>query len=1011
MKFHFLRILLGMKGWRYFQFFFLCMLSLTAIGQSVDLNVHHLSTEDGLGDGVARAIGQDRYGYMWIGTVSGLSRFDGNKVKRFQSEPGKKGSVPFSVPRDILGDAKGNLWIGFNEGLYRFDYASEEFRLVKYTEAYVIKKIREDSANHKLYLLTNKGIARYDYVENVFGFVYPILDERINDFDLQYPYLYAISDQQIFSWNIQTSQISQFSPTQPIEGSFRNLTVDRKGIIWFSTYYSNGKVYSLSKDWTTIKPYLFSKVRNAQSNSNNRVLSLFIDNRNRLWITTVANWIFSYDSNTARLNWYPFRASKSNTVSLFTSGIKYQSNNGYIWLTTEGYGVDYFDPDNNPFNIILPYDKPDLPQNFSWARCTTEDPKGNIWMGWVSGVSRISQRDKSISNFENLPGKPAILHSPSVRSILSDEKGDIWIGTSRGVNRYVAKTQKMEFLDERDSLPKGFYWSIMQDHQKNIWFGTGNNLYYKSHAEGRVFNCRYHPVLAAAIDTGVRVIYEDSKRFLWFGLDGGGLVRYDPAQMKYSKWKRSATNGYELLSNTIVGIAEDQQGVIWISSFNGLVSYQPQTGKFQQYTYQQGLPANKCAGILVDPANRIWIATGAGLTQLDAGRKNFTTYTVEDGLPTIEFSDMPATRLKNGEFLFPSIRGYVQFDPLKILGVKDKLDVYLSAINIFDQPYKAYGNTEDLKVLNLKPDQNFFSFDLVGLNYSNAGQTWYTYMLEGFDKEWITTQNRTVNYTNVPGGNYIFRYKASTNPYPVDVPDKELAVNIATVYYESIWFWLLMAVLSGSLLYFWYRRRLNSNRKMFELQSRAQNLEKEKALVMYDSLKQQLNPHFLFNSLSSLGSLIRTDQHLAASFLDNLSKIYRYILQSQESDLTTLDKELKFLASYIELLKTRFQKGLQIKIGVDDQCLNARIVPVTLQNLIDNAIKHNMLDEEAPLVIEIFTEGNELFVRNNLQKKNAVETSNRQGLQNLKALYQYLTQHPVTITETDQYFTIKIPLI
>jgi hypothetical protein len=413
----------------------------------------------------------------------------------------------------------------------------------------------------------------------------------------------------------------------------------------------------------------------------------------------------------------------------------------------------------------------------------------------------------------------------------------------------------------------------------------------------------------------------------------------------------------------------------------------------------------------VDPANRLWIATGAGLTQLDASRKNFTTYTVEDGLPTIEFSDMPATRLKNGEFLFPSIRGYVQFDPLKIQGVKDILYVYLSAIHIFDKPYKSRGNTEDLKILNLQPDQNFFSFDLVALNYSNAGQTWYSYMLEGFDKEWITTQNRTVNYTNVPGGHYVFRYKAGIDPYSKDLPEKELMVNIATVYYQSIWFWLLMAVLSGGLLYFWYRRRLNSNRKMFELQSRAQNLEKEKALVMYDSLKQQLNPHFLFNSLSSLGSLIRTDQHLAASFLDNLSKIYRYILQSQESDLTTLDKELKFLSSYIQLLKTRFQNSLQINIRVEDQWLDARIVPVTLQNLIDNAIKHNMLDEELPLVIDVFVESGELVVRNNLQKKNAVETSNRQGLQNLTALYQYLTEHPVKIEETTEFFTIKIPLI
>lgn len=242
-------------------------------------------------------------------------------------------------------------------------------------------------------------------------------------------------------------------------------------------------------------------------------------------------------------------------------------------------------------------------------------------------------------------------------------------------------------------------------------------------------------------------------------------------------------------------------------------------------------------------------------------------------------------------------------------------------------------------------------------------------------------------------------------------PETALELHIRTPFYRQFWFIALIALLlSGSILWF-YQYRSRERRQMLLLETKAQLLEKEKALVMYESLKQQLNPHFLFNSLTSLSSLIRFNSKQATEFLDKMSKVYRYILQNRERELVTLSEELRFIQLFIGLQQTRFEDGLLIDIEVDEQYHHRKIVPVTLQNLLENAIKHNIADADSPLHIQIYTEQDYLVVENNLQRKTMVETSNKQGLRNMQALYSFLDKRPFIIEETATTFTVKIPLI
>lgn len=192
---------------------------------------------------------------------------------------------------------------------------------------------------------------------------------------------------------------------------------------------------------------------------------------------------------------------------------------------------------------------------------------------------------------------------------------------------------------------------------------------------------------------------------------------------------------------------------------------------------------------------------------------------------------------------------------------------------------------------------------------------------------------------------------------------------------------------------------------------RAEQLARENTQVQYDNLKNQLNPHFLFNSLTSLQSLIYKDQELATRFLQQLSKVYRYLLENRLKETVSLKREFDFVAYYIELLKTRFGKALEIDIAIEEEHYDKQIVPVSLQIMIENAIKHNQLTDEQPLKIKIYVENNCLVVSNNLHLKQQVETSNGQGLQNFSQLYAFLSPEPVRWMKGAKEFSIFIPLL
>lgn len=223
------------------------------------------------------------------------------------------------------------------------------------------------------------------------------------------------------------------------------------------------------------------------------------------------------------------------------------------------------------------------------------------------------------------------------------------------------------------------------------------------------------------------------------------------------------------------------------------------------------------------------------------------------------------------------------------------------------------------------------------------------------------------------------------------------------------WFGINVALLISAILHakgFIEEWKKSTRKEVVE-----QKLIAKSANAQFESLKNQLDPHFLFNSLNVLDALIEENPQQAQRFTNSMSKIYRYVLDQKDKELVTVEEELEFARTYCDLLKTRFEESVQFEYGVDEVVKNQYVVPLSLQLLLENAIKHNYATDKKPLVIKIFSENGFLCIENNLQAREVVKERDGIGLANIVQRYSLLTKQNVFIEKSDDFFRVKIPIL
>lgn len=988
---------------------------LPALAQTGTINFRHLNTSNGLSDPVVRSISRDKYGYLWLGTQNGLNRFNGYEVKIFQHNDNDSFSLPDHNVPYVFCDSMGELWVSQIKGLHKFEYPTGKFIMVKGSEGITTFKMVQES-KETIFLSTEKGMMKHDLRSGTFTYLADDVDTAfkslmrvtVNDFCLNNKGEILIAcDSGLVVYQIKNKTVRK-PYIKKLVGGITKIAADKNNNYWM-VFYDEPGVMMLRSDTAFANTEVYGNFNSKKTNyGDNQIIAVYTDSGGRLWVTSIRQGIALYDPLSNGFIFHMHDPLQSMSIGTNFITLLYQDKNGFIWAGTEGNGAEYFNPEKNLFHAIQPsMQTPTLPDK--WCRTASEDDDGNLWMGTVNGVAKYDFKKQEYSIIQNAPGFPRMLHANSTRSLLC-AGDDVWIGTIIGLNRYNRKTGKMEFMLKEDSIPYSFYWSIIKDHNNDIWYGCNNGLLRYDHKKGKPVPLTSDKLFAPYASMGIRSLFEDSHHRLWIGLTSRGLLMVNPerTRIKFIEFTEKNTRG--LKDGTVTSVAEDSTGIIWISTLSGFASYNVNTNTFKHYAGRDSAISEITSSLMCDPKNRLWIAASSGIYMLDPSRSLYKSFGIGDGLPTIDFTGQMAYKMKNGSYMFPSLKGFVVFNPEEYMERRDSINVFLSSFKVFGNEISIRSDIEQLERIRLRYNENFFTIQMTAINYDNPRQNWYAYKLEPFDKEWIYSQDRNVNYTNVPGGNYTFHYKTSTDRNNWNVPAKSIRISIDTVFYRSWWFAALALILVSAGFYSVYRYRLNQKEKLLSLENKANSLEKEKALAMYESLKQQLNPHFLFNSLTSLSSLISSNPPNAKKFLDSLSKIYRYILKSGDSETVPLADEVRLVEIYMQLQQTRFREGIELVCDIPEEYLHRKIAPVTLQNLIENAMKHNIIDAESPLVINIFIENDWIVVRNNLQRKSFVETSNKQGLKQMRSLYNYLTGKNIVITEDKEYFTIKVPL-
>ncbi|MCI4666572.1 MAG: histidine kinase [Bacteroidia bacterium] len=248
-----------------------------------------------------------------------------------------------------------------------------------------------------------------------------------------------------------------------------------------------------------------------------------------------------------------------------------------------------------------------------------------------------------------------------------------------------------------------------------------------------------------------------------------------------------------------------------------------------------------------------------------------------------------------------------------------------------------------------------------------------------------------------------------------DVADIIDAINKGKVYYYVTKPWKfedLKVLIDNALEAFRLKsenQSLTVEKQMLELEAAQQ--EKEIIIAQFETLKNQVNPHFLFNSLNVLSSLVHEDPDLAESFISKLTRIYRYVLDLKEETLVSLEKELNFANSYFFLQQIRFGNNLQLYIEVPEIKKQNMLPPLSLQLLMENAVKHNIISKDKPLKIELFLDGEELVVKNNFQVRTEKEHSTGIGLSNLRERYRLLTDRKPSFEREGESYVARIPLL
>jgi signal transduction histidine kinase/ligand-binding sensor domain-containing protein/CheY-like chemotaxis protein/AraC-like DNA-binding protein len=785
-----------------------------------DLPVRCLGIDQGLSNNVITAIYQDHRGFMWIGTYDGLNRFDGYNFKIFRNIIGDSTSLSTNSIIPIDGDTENNIWVGTQNGLNVFDPQTESFSHPRFllheagTGQPLQGEIRtilclqngltlvgtrsnglmvfkdKDHPGMQIPLHSRDG-SIWSY--NVFAMAYDQVRKRV---------WLSVRGRGLYVFDAGNNEISLVS-SDILQANA--LTTDERGNLWVGT--TSDLVYY------DVDTRIFSSGRLLVKSS---VTSLCYDKAGVLWIGTDGAGVFEITPHSRMA--IPFNSSRGipliNSNSVYTV---YCDRADRKWIGTLRGGINLVETSEPFFRHILfkGKDGNNKVDNFILSFC--EDGLHNLYIGTDGAGLRYWDRARNdYKLYRNDPENPSSISSNFITNIIRDDQQDTWISTWFGA---VNRLKKGSRLFERFTLfnpSTGTYeanvWLVYQDKLKNIWAGATNDgsLY--------LFNRKINKFeLFDPSIVNLQSIAEDREGNLWGG-NYTSLIRIDRMQKKHIVYP---------IGHIIRCIREDAKGRFWLGTQDGgLLLFNRLSGRYRQFTTSDGLPNNTILRILEDKAGSLWISTYNGLVRFDPNTYACNNFTQSDGLQSSQFSFNGSLSLSSGEFIFGGINGFNIFYPDSVTVPKDNTAVFLTGIKVDNKPLPMAG------ALTLPFDRSSLSLDFVALDYSAADKIKYAYMLQGWDKTWnYVDKGRTASYSRLQEGTYAFMVKICRSDGSWSEPAKLLGISILPPWYRTWWAYTLFAVAAAAMVigYIKYTRR--QERLKYEIELAHVKNEKDREMA------------------------------------------------------------------------------------------------------------------------------------------------------------------------------------
>lgn len=999
-------------------------------GLSFEIIFDHLTEKEGLSHNMVTSMIRDREGILWIGTQSGLNRYDGKRIEIFRNKKGDPSALKQNLITDMTLDPSGDIWCGTEDGIICYRKKTNTFTPYFLQKPGYIPRIDCIVSDHrgKIWAGGVHGLSKLDpetkkiilIAQNNAG-IHSLPNHKLIKnslvFDQKNNGLWIGTSKGMAFFDIRTEKITSILNTGNRD-IFNDhwisaLHLSPNGMLW---YYDNTTQDIIGYNTIKSKQIYKFPLKNKLLDPHNGFI--FETGTHEIWYSSNSYEIIRINYQNG-IKYELIKNDITNPASIAGDLIcaAFEDEDQTVWLGTIA-GISRYNHKKSFYRKVKASQIfPELEENWKMT-CLAENPKKTEWwMGSRSNKIYIFDYKTGAWNHLDLAEFPIDKKATYLTDIefIGDEAVLCFAGAP--TYQYNQKTKKMVPFKALTGSFKDYKTRvIVQETDSTYLFGNKLPLLRWNKNTNRIQELKYFKTFDknnVKYDAGW--LNAQKNKGAWLALSNQDLGYIHPGDsLVYPVILPIGQNIFK--GGYINALHVDKKGDVWLTySTQGLYHVKKKTSNFtssddytmEQWTMSEGLVNDILLSAVSDNQGNIWCASFNKFSIFNTQNNHFRNFKISqsDNNPFYYNYMIP---LINGNIL-TNIRGdLIEFDPTKIQVTKPGNPVILSTITLPDR--KIF--IDHLAEVNLQPNENFIKIGFGSLSVPAFTTYTFEYKLEGINEDWIKAdENAEASYTNLQPGSYTFRLRSVSSEFDWKSTEKTFKIHIKAPFYKTWWFQSLVVGSMITILFFGIRYRWRNIRNINILKSKAQLLEKEKTTVMYENLKQHLNPHFLFNSLTSLSSLIRIDQKQAGDFLDKMSKVYRYILRNKDNETVPLSEELNFVNMYIQLQKTRFEDGLVVEQHIPEDYFYARIVPVTLQNLIENAIKHNTADPENPLLIQLFIENDYLIVKNNLQKKNYVETSNKQGQISMVALYRFLSPLPVIITETETEYIVKIPLL